>query len=143
MALVNSSRETLDENEQPVLIEGDLPDYAFDAEGWSIDFGEVQQPLTEQEKDVIFEKRRQLGLVSTIDEIKNRNPDIKTDEEAEAILKNNIKAETRRVIMMKSLMAASGSLGASTENIAADGSPSFETNRGTPQPQQPDAPKRN
>jgi hypothetical protein len=101
----------------------DLPDYAFSPEGWGIDFGEVQQPLTETEADAVFEERRRLGLTSTLDEIMRRNPDIKTHEDAAEVLHLNIQRETARVIEMKELMAVSGAMGtpAPSENDRPQG----------------------
>jgi hypothetical protein len=87
----------------------DLPDAKFDATGWRIDFGEVQQPLTELEQDQAFENQRRLGLTDTLIEIRRRNPDIKSDEEAEQILKDHLGVETKRVFLMKDLLAMNGS----------------------------------
>lgn len=120
---------------QAAVNANDLSEFSFSADGWGIDFGEVQQPMTEAEKDLVFEKRRQLGLTNTLAEIRDRNPDLKSDDEAETVLKDNIEIETMRVIMMKSLMSASGSMGASTEDVAAGGKPPFEANRGEPEPE--------
>lgn len=116
MALVNGGRDG---------VPGDLPEYAFDPVGWSMDFGEVQQPLTEAEQDQVFEKRRQLGLTNTVDEIKRRNPDIRNDVDAMAILQRNVEMETDRVALMKNLLALSGSMGTETPDHprAQDGTP--------------------
>lgn len=109
----------------------DLPEYTFSIDEWGINFGEVQQPLTETERDTVFEKRRQLGLTNTIAEIMERDPDL-DEKQALAVLDANIQAETLRVIKMKDLIAASGSMGASTEDVAAGGKKPFEANRGKP-----------
>lgn len=112
----------------------DLPQYAFDAAGWGIDFGEIQQPLTESEADQVFEKRRQLGLTNSIEEIQRRNPDMSTDQ-AIAYLRDNVVAETFRIMLMRGLQALSGSMGSSTEDIVQrDGQTPFEANRGEPDP---------
>jgi hypothetical protein len=86
----------------------DLPDAVFMPDGWAIDFGEIQQPLTEIEQDQVFEQRRRLGLTSTIDEIMKRNPDVDAVAAAQ-IMELNITRETQRVVAMKELMAANGS----------------------------------
>lgn len=86
----------------------DLPQYAFSIDGWGIDFAEVEQPLTEAEQDQVFEKRRQLGLTDTLEEIRKRNPDLLSDEAAEAVLKGHVEVETKRIAMMRDLMAMSG-----------------------------------
>lgn len=124
---------------QSAINENDLPEYAFSVDGWGIDFGEVQQPLTESESDAVFEKRRQLGLTNTLAEIRKRNPDLKSDEEAEEVLKRNVEVETIRIVIMKTLLALSGSMGASTEDVAAGGKQSFEANRGKPEPTEEEA----
>jgi hypothetical protein len=109
----------------------DLPEFAFKMDGWGVDFGEVQQPLTEMESDQVFEKRRQLGLTNTLEEIRHRNPDLRSDAEAEAVLKSNIATETKRIALMRELQALSGSMGSSTEDIVQrDGKAPFEGNRG-------------
>jgi hypothetical protein len=117
---------------QSVINDNDLPEYSFKSEGWTIDFGEVTQPLTEAEADSVFEERRRLGLTNTLAEIRRRNPDLRSDDEAETVLKDNVEIETNRVILMKALIAASGSMGASTEDVAAGGKRPFEANRGKP-----------
>ena len=147
MSLVNSAREvfvldesgvpTLDASGRPVteLVAGDLSEMAFTMNGWSIEFGEVQQPLTAAEEDQVFDFRRQIGLTNTLDEIKRRNPDVRSDVEAEVILDRNIQIETRRVGKMKELMAMNGSMGASTEAVAGNSPTIFQANRGKPDPQ--------
>lgn len=117
---------------QSAVNAADLPAYAFSVDGWGIDFGEVQQPLTESELDQVFEKRRQLGLTTTIEEITKRNPDM-TDDQAEEFLRTNIETETRRIVFLRGMQALSGSMGASTEDIVQrDGETPFEANRGEP-----------
>jgi hypothetical protein len=118
---------------QSAVNANDLPEYAFKVDGWGIDFGEVQQPLTESERDAVFEKRRQLGLTNTLDEIIARNPDLRTHDDALKILDANIQAETLRIAKMKEMLAMSGSMGASTEDVAAGGKKPFEANRGEPE----------
>lgn len=122
---------------QSAVNANDLPEYAFSADGWGIDFGEVQQPLTEAERDAVFEKRRQLGLTNTLAEIIARNPDLRTPEDALKVLDANIQAETLRIAKMKEMLAMSGSMGASTEDVAAGGKKPFEANRGEPDDEDP------
>lgn len=116
---------------QSAINANDLPEFAFSTEGWGIDFAEVQQPLTEAESDQVFEKRRQLGLTNTLDEIIRRNPDLRSREDANRVLEDNIALETARIAKMKEMLAMSGSMGASTEDVAAGGKQPFEANRGT------------
>lgn len=111
---------------QSAINKTDLPAYKFSTDGWAIDFGEVQQPLTEDELDAVFEKRRQLGLTDTIEEIRRRNPDIVSDDAAEEVLKHHIEVETRRLVVMRTLQSMSGSMGTSTPDTPS----AFEQNRG-------------
>jgi hypothetical protein len=115
---------------QSAVNANDLQEFAFGVEGWGIDFGEVQQPLTEMEADQVFEQRRRLGLTNTLDEIKKRNPDLRNREEAKRVLDDNIALETARIAEMKAMLAMSGSMGASTEDMSAGGKKPFEANRG-------------
>lgn len=115
---------------QSAVNKNDLPEFQFSTDGWAIDFADVQQPLTEAEQDQVFEKRRQLGLTNTLDEIMRRNPDLQTPEQALDVLEANIQAETLRIAKMKDLIAQSGSMGASTEDVASGGQKPFEANRG-------------
>jgi hypothetical protein len=117
---------------QSAIVANDLPEYAFTTDGWGVDFGEVQQPLSEAEQDTVFEKRRQLGLTNTLEEIRRRNPDIRNDEDAMKVLQRNVEVETARIAVMRDLMAMSGSMGASTEDVATGTRSAFEANRGKP-----------
>jgi hypothetical protein len=109
----------------------ELPEYTFAIEGWRIDFGEVQQPLTEAEQDAVFEKRRQLGVTDTIEELMRRNPDL-TSEQAEEVLKKHIAVETNRVFLMRSLQAMSGAMGTATPDAPK------RDNKGNPAEDQPE-----
>jgi hypothetical protein len=94
----------------------ELGEYAFDADGFSVDFGEVRQPLTPQEQDAVFEKRRSLGLTDTIEETMARNPDLETPEQAEAELELHNERETKRVRDQKEMMALNGSTSTTPED---------------------------
>lgn len=131
MAMVNSIFVVADNQGEPVLVEGDFSQYAFSVEGWSIDFGEVQQVQTEPEKDATYETRKRLQLTDPIAEEMKRNPDLKTTEEAEAVIKERIRRNTWFVTEQKDLMAASGSLGAAQPKTP------FEVNRGEPAAEDP------
>jgi hypothetical protein len=134
MAMVNGLRAVPGVDGEPILEEGDLSQFAFSPEGWSIDFGEVQQVMTEAEKDTTYETRKRLQLTDAYEEEMRRNPDIKTVEEAKAILEERIRRNTEFVTSQKDLMAASGALGASQPATP------FEVNRGTSQPSSADIP---
>lgn len=104
---------------QSMVNAGDLPEFSFDPEGWTIDFGEIQQPLTEQEALDVFETARRLGLTDTIEEMMRRNPDL--DEQAARIeLTEHVERETERVKAMKTLMSLSGSVNSSPDDSTPD-----------------------
>jgi hypothetical protein len=125
MSRVNGQRVQVDEAGEPVgLVPGDLQDFSFSVEGFSIDFGEVQQVQTEAEKDATYDTRKGLQLTDPIEEEMRRNPDLKTDKEAQAVIKKRIERNTWFVTEQKDLMAASGSLGAASPKSK------FEANRG-------------
>lgn len=86
----------------------DLKSFAFDASGWSMDFGEVQQVMTEAEELATFETARRLGLTNTIDEIRRRNPDLRSDEEAAEVLALNARRELGRVLLMIQIAKLNG-----------------------------------
>lgn len=128
IVMVNGVRVSTDQDGEPVLVAGDMPDFAFGAEGWSIDFGEVQQPMSAMEALQVFEKERELGMTDNYAEEMKRNPDLKTLEEAKRVVDERTKRRTEYIQSQKDLMAASGALGA-----AAPKTP-FEANRGERQP---------
>lgn len=90
-------------------------DGVFPIDDWGMDFGEVQQPLTEAEKDATFEKRRQLMLTDTIEELCARNPDL-TPELAQELIELHITRETDRVVKMRTLQALSGNVSTSADD---------------------------
>jgi hypothetical protein len=135
MAMINGNRITTDDTGEPVgVVEGDLSEFAFNVDGWSIDFGEVQQIMTEAEKDATYETRKRLQLTDPYEEEMKRNPDIKTVEAADEVIKERIRRNTQFVTEQKDLMAASGALGAAQPKTP------FEANRGEPAPTAPPTP---
>lgn len=119
MSMVNGQRSTTDEAGDAVVVNGDLADFAFSIEGWSIDFGEIQQPMTRAEENANFEQERRLGLTDNYLEEMKRNPDIKTIEDAKLIVNARIARQTEYVQSQKDLMALNGSLGSSTDEPTA------------------------
>lgn len=86
-----------------------LTTWKFQATGWAIDFGEIQQPLTEQERDQVYETRRRLLLRDCIEEEMARNPDLKTPEAAWKVILRRVDRETTRVAATKGLQEMDGS----------------------------------
>ncbi len=89
------------------VCEKDLPELAFSAEGWRLDFGDYQTPLSRKEQNEVFEKERSLGLTSTPKELVRRNPDLDVDGALEE-LAENVLHELARQLLMKPMMALSG-----------------------------------
>jgi hypothetical protein len=103
----------------------DLTDYAFKMDGWSVDFKEVQQPLTETERDAVFDERRRLMLTDNLEEEMRRNPDIKTLDEAKKVIEARVARQTEVVKLTKELSALNGSMG------SAPGDPTAAQNGAT------------
>lgn len=91
----------------------DMQDLRFATDGWAIDFGESQTPLSPKEELERFEHERRLGLTNTIDYVMDRNPDM-TREMAEKYIEDNVQAELVRNRLMRPLQDISGSMGATT-----------------------------
>jgi hypothetical protein len=100
------------------VLEADAPELAFDPEGWSIAFGEVQAPMSTKERLDVFETQRRLGLTSTIQFLMAQNADL-DEAAATAQLVMNIAAEVERNKLMRPLQQISGSMGAETPDPPA------------------------
>jgi hypothetical protein len=79
----------------------------FSDEGWRMQFGEAQTPLSRSEEVDVFVKERQAGLDNTVAFIQRRRPGT-TTEQAEGELEENITRETDRIERMRRMMALSG-----------------------------------
>jgi hypothetical protein len=93
---------------QSLINAQELSAFAFSTNGWAIDFGEVQQPMTPMESLQVFEKERQLLLKDTIEEEMERNPDIKNPKDAWKRIDQRISNEVTRLTQMQALMALNG-----------------------------------
>lgn len=89
------------------------PEWAFNSTGLTVDYPEVQTPISPAEHNDTFEVERRLGLTTTVDEILRRNPDLSSRKEARDVLIGNIAEETVRNIAMRPMVKASGSSNAS------------------------------
>lgn len=97
----------------------DLPELSFIPDNWRIEFAESETPLDPVTEHTLFLQRRQAGLTSTVEFVQQKRPGL-TDEDALALIQQNVTYETERVRMMKEFMAMSGALGA---NAQGDGAP--------------------
>jgi hypothetical protein len=85
----------------------DLPEMLFSADGWLVEFGEAQTPLSRKDMLDIFLASRTANLDNTIDMIIALHPGM-TEDQAQIALDRNIAIETARNIQMRPLMASSG-----------------------------------
>jgi hypothetical protein len=88
----------------------DLPEMAFDVDGWRIEFGESQTPLSGNEEMDLFIKQRAAGITNTVEFLQSHSPGMDANQ-AEAKMLANISVETARVVAMRKLQAASGAMG--------------------------------
>lgn len=86
----------------------DNPELAFSMDGWGIDFGEVQQPLTAMESLLVFDQERRLLLTDTIEEVRRRDPDIPSDEAAFELIRLRVQNEIKRVELTQKLQKLNG-----------------------------------
>ena len=91
----------------------DLPSRSFSPDGWRIEFGEAQTPLSGSQEMDLFLKQRQAGIDNTAAFIQRRRPGM-TLEQAESVMAENIIVELKRNELMRPLMQISGSMGKST-----------------------------
>lgn len=96
---------------QRMVLERDMPELAFSTEGWSIDFGESQTPLTERESVELYEKQKSLGLTNPVDFLLEKNPDL-TEEMVIELLERNVQLSLELERLRRPLYALNGGLGA-------------------------------
>jgi hypothetical protein len=104
---------------QSLVISAKMPELAFDAVGWSVDFADPQTPLGQKEQLEVFEQERRLSMNSTIAEIMRRNPDLDYDA-ARAVMEQFAKDELDRNIILRPLQAIAGTPGATTPQVASE-----------------------
>lgn len=87
-----------------MVLARDMTELAFGTDGWRIDFGEISTPQTEQELLANFEKKRQLSLTSTVEFLRQLNPDL--DEPGAMIaMREYIEDEITRNALVEPLKA--------------------------------------
>lgn len=97
-------------NIQSTVNAKDLSEFSFSTDGWSMDFGEVQQPMSELESVQVYEKKKQLLLTDQVEEEMRRNPDLKTPEVAFQVLKDRALNQLKVLQVMQPLSALDGGL---------------------------------
>lgn len=101
------------------VLKSDLPEMAFSVDGWRIEFGEAQTPLSRREEIDVFTKARGAALDNTVAFIQRQRPGMTWEQATEEMVKN-IEVETHRNELMRPLMMVSGALGAETPDPAVD-----------------------
>ena len=96
---------------QAMVVERDLNELKFSTAGWSIDFQDSRIPLDPKASTELFEHKRRLGLTSTIQYLREQNPDLSVAQ-AKALLVRLIADEFTRNTLMRPLQQISGSMGA-------------------------------
>ena len=109
-----------------MVFEKDMPEFAFSTDGWSVDFGEIETPLTERERLAIFKIEREIGVTNTLEFIKERNPSL-DDDQALALLEDNIAVELIRNTLLRPLAITSGEIAVSESGAAVRSSPADST----------------
>lgn len=87
----------------------DLPEYPIPLEGFSIDYGEVQEPLTAMDALTIYEKERKLLLSDPIAQERERNPDLTSDEAAMKAIEQRAANQLRVLVLMQAMAKLNGS----------------------------------
>jgi hypothetical protein len=105
-----------------LVVRGPRPDLAFETDGWGVDFADPQTPLGTKEALEVFEHRRKLTLVSTVDQKVIENPDLDRTA-AKASIQRVIDDEAWRNEAMRPLQQASGSPAAETPGGEIPGEP--------------------
>ncbi len=80
---------------------------AFNASGWSIDFGEVETPREPMQMLAYWEKLRQMGLMNTVEMYMKLNPEA-TERMALDAIRANALVEAERVELYRALNIAPG-----------------------------------
>ena len=92
------------------VLKVDLPELAFDADGFRIKYGETQTPQTAVDKINTMLAGRAAGITDTVEFVMDEN-DLPEDE-AVAAIAEHVARETWRNQIMRPLVAISGSMGA-------------------------------
>lgn len=104
---------------QALVISAKMPDLAFKADGWRVDFADPQTPLGVKESLEVFEHERRLTLTSTIAEMRRRNPDL-DDETAAELMRTFVEDELARNMILRPLQAIAGTPGATTPQVEGE-----------------------
>lgn len=107
---------------ESVILKVDWRAQSFSPSKFSIDYGEVQQPLSRSEEIDVFTKERKAGVTNTAEFIERRNPDL---DHAGAMdkMQENIDVEVTRNERMRPLKQMNGAAGAETEPAEGGGDP--------------------
>ncbi len=109
-----------------------LPHRAFALDEWKANFGEVQDVVSEATALANFETRKRLSLDSTLSEIRRRDVDLVSDQEASDVLVENTRNELARLVLTQQLSRLNGSTGTAVgDNSAVQNGANNGTTSGT------------
>lgn len=112
---------------QAMVLKQDMPELAFEFEGWSIDFADPQTPRSGKEQLEEFEHARRLRLTSTTKNVMRRNPDLDRAQ-AEDEIEENIKDELWFQMLQRPFMALTGAMhGVPSEQVTPTSTGEQET----------------
>ncbi len=80
----------------------------FEVVTWRQDFGEIQSITPFKQRIEEHVAARKIGADNILAFLRRENPDLASDDEAMAVLVENVVTETMRVALMRTLMAMSG-----------------------------------
>lgn len=101
---------------QAMVLREDMPELAFDTNGWHIDFADPQTPKSGKEALEEFEHARRLRLTSTIKHVMAKNPDLDEQQATDFIL-DNVEQELWFHTVQRPFMRISGADGGNPEDV--------------------------
>lgn len=100
---------------QAAVVKADLPELAFDAAGFRVEFAEPDMQLAPEDEHNLFLARRQAGLDNTVAFLMRLHPGM-TEDQALEMLDDNIDVEQARILKMRDMQEASGEAGGGNRN---------------------------
>lgn len=102
---------------QSLVNRRDLEELAFSPDGHNVRYGEVRTPLGAKETLEVFETERRLGLTNTVRFLRDRYG--LSEEQAWALLEENVGTELARAVLQRPLEAVNGAAGAPADGPQA------------------------
>lgn len=93
---------------QDVVLAEALPAAHFNIDGWGINFADPEVPLSPLDELKEFEEEKRLGLTSTVEFMRQQDPDLLSDEIAFLKLKKNVDDELKATKIKRPEQALNG-----------------------------------